>query len=56
MPWPGPGVPPQVDSRQMSLFGACWTAGSLKFLCESVTDSITYYETVGERGIIQGDY
>ena len=56
MPWVGPGVPPQVDSRQMSLFGACWTAGSLKFLCEADADSITYYETVGERGIIQGDY
>lgn len=55
LPWSGSGVPPQVDSRQMSLFGACWTAGSLKYLCEAGTDSITYYETVGERGILQGD-
>jgi len=52
----GQGIPPQVDSRQMSLFGASWTAGSLKFLCGAEIDSITYYETVGERGIIQGDY
>lgn len=55
LPWSGPGVPPQVDSRQMSLFGACWTTGSLKYLCEAGTVSITYYETVGERGIIQGE-
>lgn len=55
LPWSGPGVPPQADSRQMSLFGACWTTGSLKYLCESGPDSITYYETAGERGIIQGD-
>jgi len=54
--WSGTGVPPQVDSRVMSLFGACWTVGSLKYLCTSGADSITYYETVGERGIIQGDY
>lgn len=48
--------PPQVDSRLMSLFGACWTAGSLKYLCESGVEGITFYETAGERGIIQGDY
>lgn len=45
----------RVDSRLMSLFGACWTAGSLKYLIESGADSITYFETAGERGIIQGD-
>ena len=56
LPWSGHGIPPQVDSRQMSLFGGCWTAGSLKYLCESGPDSITYYETAGERGIIQGDH
>jgi hypothetical protein len=56
LPWSDHGVPPQVDSRQMSLFGGCWTAGSLKYLCESGPDSITYYETAGERGIIQGDH
>jgi hypothetical protein len=56
MPWSGSGLPPQVDSRLVSLFGACWTVGSLKHLCESGAESITYYETVGERGIIQGDH
>lgn len=48
-------IPYQVDSRQMSLFGACWATGSLKYNCESGASGITYFETVGERGIIQGD-
>ncbi len=48
--------PPQADSRLMSLFGACWTAGSLKYLFESGVKGVTYYETVGERGIFQGDF
>ena len=55
IPWTGPGVPPQVDSRLMSLFGACWTAGSLKYISEAGAESISFYETAGERGIIQGD-
>ena len=49
------GIPPQVDSRMMSLFGACWTAGSLKNLILSGVAGITVFETAGERGIIQGD-
>ncbi|HEX2977360.1 MAG TPA: hypothetical protein VHO68_15610, partial [Bacteroidales bacterium] len=55
-PQEGTMIPPQVDSRILSLFGACWTTGSLKYLISSGVDSITYYETAGERGIIQGDY
>jgi len=55
LPWTGIELPPQVDNRIMSLFGACWTVGSLKYLCEAGADSITYYETAGERGIIQGE-
>jgi hypothetical protein len=39
----------------MSLFGACWTAISLKYLCENGSESITYYETIGERGVFQGE-
>jgi hypothetical protein len=50
------GLPLQVDSRLMSLFGACWTAGSLKYLSEAGIEGVTFYETVGERGIIQGDF
>jgi hypothetical protein len=50
------GLPPQVDSRLMSLFGGCWTAGSLKHLIDGGISGVTYFETVGERGIIQGDF
>jgi D-apionolactonase len=46
-------LPSQVDVRQMSLFGACWTLGSLKYLSESQTRSITYYETTGWRGVME---
>jgi D-apionolactonase len=54
-PEPGPGeLPPQVDRRQMSLFGAGWTLGSLKYLAESgEVSSITYYETTGWRGVME---
>jgi len=53
-PEPGPGkLPPQVDVRQMSLFGAGWTAGSLKYLFESGVYSATYYETTGWRGVME---
>ena len=51
----GMHLPQDVDPRQMSLFGACWTAISIKYLSEAGADSITLYETTGERGIIQGD-
>jgi hypothetical protein len=49
------GMPSQIDPRQMSLFGASWTVGSLKYLLESGAGSITYFETLGERGIMMGD-
>ena len=52
----GGALPYQVDSRIMSLFGACWTAGSIKYLSESGVKGITYFEAAGERGIMQGDY
>lgn len=47
-------VPQQLDARLLSLFGAGWAMGSLKYLAESGADSITFFETVGERGIVQG--
>lgn len=47
-------LPPQVDTRQMSLFGAGWILGSLKYLTESGLKSVTYFETLGRRGIMQG--
>ncbi len=46
-------LPPQVDVRQMSLLGAGWTVGSLKYLAESGVNSITYYETTGWRGVME---
>ncbi|MGQ9502648.1 MAG: hypothetical protein ACUVSB_11380 [Anaerolineae bacterium] len=53
-PEPPPGeLPPRVDVRQMSLFGAGWTAGSLKYLSESGVYSITYYETTGWLGVME---
>ena len=53
-PEPAPGeLPAQVDIRQMSLFGAGWTLGSIKYLSESSASSITYYETSGWRGVME---
>jgi D-apionolactonase len=51
---PGPGeLPEEVDPRQMSLFGAGWTLGSLKSLSEGGARSLTFYETTGWRGIME---
>jgi D-apionolactonase len=51
---PAPGeLPSQVDVRQMSLFGAGWTLGSIKSLAESGAEAITYYETTGWRGVME---
>ncbi len=52
-PVPPGELPPQVDVRQMSLFGAGWTLGSLKYLAESGVDSVTYYETTGWLGVME---
>jgi D-apionolactonase len=49
-------LPAQVDSRLMSLLGASWAAASIKYLSATGVKGITYFETVGERGIIQGDF
>ncbi|MDQ3649530.1 MAG: hypothetical protein M3458_04475 [Acidobacteriota bacterium] len=46
-------LPSSVDARQMSLFGAAWTAGSLKYIAESSVESVTYYETCGWRGVME---
>jgi hypothetical protein len=46
-------LPPQIDPRQMSLFGAAWTVGSIKYLAESGARSVTYYETSGPRGVLE---
>ena len=46
-------LPPQVDPRQASLFAAAWTVASLKHIIEAGATSVTYYETVGWRGLIE---
>src|SRR5262249_27588042 len=35
------------------LFGAAWTVGSLKYLIEGGAAALTYYETVGWRGLVE---
>ncbi len=44
-------LPVNVDVRQMSLFGAGWTLGSLKALASA--DSVTYFETTGWSGVME---
>jgi hypothetical protein len=46
-------LPPQVDVRQMSLFGAGWTLGSLSSLAQSGAARLTYFETTGWRGVME---
>ncbi len=51
---PRPGeLPAQVDVRQMSLLGAGWTLGSLKYLSEGGAERITYYQTTGWLGVME---
>ncbi|HWE61546.1 MAG TPA: hypothetical protein VHB98_07530, partial [Chloroflexota bacterium] len=49
------GLPGNVDVRQASLFGAGWTAGSIKYLACSETASLTYFETTGWLGLVETD-
>lgn len=54
-PVPVPGaLPPEVDARQLSLLGAGWTVGSLKYLAEAGAACISYYEVGGRRGLMEG--
>jgi len=46
-------LPPEVDPRQMSLFGAAWTLGSLSSLAGAGAASVTIYETTGWRGVME---
>ena len=49
-------LPSQVDTRQNSVFSAFWLLGSLKYLAQSGAELVTYFESVGWRGFIQGNY
>ena len=52
-PVPLEELPRQVDARQMSLFGAGWTASSIRYLAKGGAASVTYYETVGWKGVME---
>jgi hypothetical protein len=47
-------LPPAADVRQMSLFGAGWTAGSLPYLAAGGAAAVTFFSTVGYTGVIAG--
>jgi D-apionolactonase len=45
-------LPSSVDPRQMSLFAAGWSLGSIASLTAAGVASVTYFETVGLRGLM----
>lgn len=45
-----------VDARQMSLFGAGWTIGSLRHLASSGARWLTYYELSGWGGLLEQEH
>jgi hypothetical protein len=49
------GLPFQVDERQPTLFGAAWTAASVKHMAEAQAAAVTYFETTGWRGVLERD-
>lgn len=46
-------LPPSVDPRQGSILTAGWTLAVLKALAESGVESVTLFETVGWRGVVE---
>jgi hypothetical protein len=52
-PTPPDELPDSVDPRQMSLFGAGWTVGSISRLAAAGADALTYYELLGWRGLLE---
>ncbi len=53
-PDPGPDVlPASVDPRQLSLFTAAWTVGSLKRMIDEAVDAVTYFELQGWKGLVE---
>jgi hypothetical protein len=52
-PTPPGQLPRQVDTRQLSQFGAAWTLGSIKHLAEAGASAITYYELTGWLGVME---
>ena len=54
-PVPADQLPVPVDERQMSMFAAGWTLGSLASLAKGGAEAVTYYEALGWKGLIQGE-
>ena len=52
-PVPEGELPPRVDLRQLSLFGAAWTLGSIFNLARGGAGSVTYFETTGWLGVME---
>ena len=52
-PVPEGELPPQADPRQLSLFGAAWTLGSISSLTRAGAGSVTYFETTGLLGVME---
>jgi hypothetical protein len=48
-------LPPAVDPRGASALGAAWTAATLGELARAGAASVTWYETVGWRGVTERD-
>ncbi|MCW5558831.1 MAG: hypothetical protein KIT22_13515, partial [Verrucomicrobiae bacterium] len=46
-------LPPRVDPRQMSLFGAAWTLAMLAALAPTGVESLTLFETTGGCGVME---
>jgi D-apionolactonase len=46
------GAEPLIDQRQASLFAAGWLLGSLASLTMAGANSVTYFETIGPRGVV----
>jgi hypothetical protein len=51
---PEGGLPWQGDVRQPSLFAAAWTLGSIAALAAAGADALTYYDTQGPAGVVEG--
>ena len=45
---------PGADPRQASLLGAAWTLASAKHLIEQGANAVTYFETNGAGGVVDG--
>jgi hypothetical protein len=45
----------QPDVRQAALLGAVWTLGTAASLARAGAESLTYYEAVGPRGVLEAD-